>query len=305
MSEIEVTIERYRSSEEAERGLMEYYDKPDLVNEKIRSLTIDMAIHDGRLWAEASIALTEPLTPDELNTLREYIEGQYSDGWGEGFEQQDIKIEDGVLHVHLWKSGDEFYIDTQEQFAERLGIILPADALSQSAMAKESSEVMQPNLEELEQRLRDRLEKNYNVYKREMMDLSKDKLFEAAAEIAQIQESYEYFTKEYFFEESEISFLLKFKTPLELISDKWGEQFRDVSTTIRAIFGDQERTLENGGYILASDEPEPASELARNVANNDGKTSVIERIRRAAEEKKERPAAPDIKNNRKKSEEEL
>ncbi len=35
-----------------------------------------------------------------------YISGQYSDGWGEGFEQRDIRVEDGTLYVHFWQDHD-------------------------------------------------------------------------------------------------------------------------------------------------------------------------------------------------------
>ena len=40
--------------------------------------------------------------------LCDYITGQYSDGWGEGFEQRDIPVEAGTLNVHFWQYGKDF-----------------------------------------------------------------------------------------------------------------------------------------------------------------------------------------------------
>ena len=39
----------------------------------------------------------------EQAALCDYISGQYSDGWGEGFEQRDIRVDDGTLAVHFWQ----------------------------------------------------------------------------------------------------------------------------------------------------------------------------------------------------------
>ena len=43
---------------------------------------------------------------DGLSELCEYLTGQYSDGWGEGFEQQEIPVEGGELCIHFWRPID-------------------------------------------------------------------------------------------------------------------------------------------------------------------------------------------------------
>ena len=57
----------------------------------------------------------------EKDTLKEFITGQASDGWCEGFEQREISVDDGgELYVHFWNS-DEWSIHTeQELFAPKL-----------------------------------------------------------------------------------------------------------------------------------------------------------------------------------------
>lgn len=49
--------------------------------------------------------------------IKDYIEGQASDGWGEEFEQREIQVEGGELYVHLWQS-EGWSIQTE---AERFG----------------------------------------------------------------------------------------------------------------------------------------------------------------------------------------
>jgi len=40
--------------------------------------------------------------------------GQYSDGWGEGFEQKQIKISQGELMVSFWDCNN-YYIHTEQE----------------------------------------------------------------------------------------------------------------------------------------------------------------------------------------------
>jgi len=120
--EIRAALLRERMQDEEPRGLMTYYHEADSVDKKVHSMYVDVEVHDEKLWGVATLELTEPLTTEELATLQDYLTGQYSDGFGEGFEQRDIKIDRGELNVSLWSYEDEFYIVTERVFRQRLGL---------------------------------------------------------------------------------------------------------------------------------------------------------------------------------------
>lgn len=108
-SEIKEAIEKYNAigNEEGKPcNLMDYFHGSAAVKEKVISAVPSVKQKDGVLYGCTTLELTTFLEQPETEELYEYVTGQYSDGWGEGFEQQEIQVGDGEIYVHFWQSDD-------------------------------------------------------------------------------------------------------------------------------------------------------------------------------------------------------
>ena len=84
-------LERY-----GEDDLMQYFNGSESIQGKIQSAVVTIENKDGILYGCTKLELNELLSQEELQEFTEYITGQYSDGWGEGFEQRDIEVDGGI-----------------------------------------------------------------------------------------------------------------------------------------------------------------------------------------------------------------
>ena len=122
---ITAALLKNRMPEESERGIMHWYDRDDTVNTKVKSVVFTVENRDRQLWGVAECRIQGELTDVELDTLKEYISGQASDGWGEGFEQREIQTDEGELYVSLWSFRDWEIMTEQERFTPKVANGLP------------------------------------------------------------------------------------------------------------------------------------------------------------------------------------
>ena len=95
--------------------LMQYYHEDDSLRSKVIRAVPSVDEVNGELVGSLCVDTNAELTAEEQAKLCDYISGQYSDGWGEGFEQREIDVGDGSLCVHFWQpTGFELKRDVPE-----------------------------------------------------------------------------------------------------------------------------------------------------------------------------------------------
>ncbi len=109
-------IEKEKLPDEGERGLAVYLD--DTLSEKIHSIHPSVEEWNDELWGVTEVQIHSALTPSEYTELTDWLSGQFSDGWGEGFEQREIKVEDGELYISFWEAGDRFFIKPEDELKD-------------------------------------------------------------------------------------------------------------------------------------------------------------------------------------------
>ncbi len=115
--QIEEALESYQTRDIC---LAEYVGNHSGLKDKLAFVEWNVEEVRGTLYGRIDCYITEELTPVETESLRDAIEGQNSDGFGEGFEQREIRIDEGDLYVSFWNSGDSYFLETEDEFYERI-----------------------------------------------------------------------------------------------------------------------------------------------------------------------------------------
>ena len=103
--------------------MVDYFDEYDskTAKAKLRSMIWGFESVDGCLYGKVDVTLSEELTEEEVIAVKDYICGQNSDGLGEGFEQQVIRISyDVEIYVSFWHHGDDYWIYDEDEFDSKI-----------------------------------------------------------------------------------------------------------------------------------------------------------------------------------------
>ena len=101
-----------------------YYSGSNALVRKLRSAVWGFERRGNELYGCITVETAGELTAEQEADLKQWIEGQNADGIGEGFEQQEIEIDSewsgGRIYVSFWNSDEDYFIDNEAEFFERL-----------------------------------------------------------------------------------------------------------------------------------------------------------------------------------------
>lgn len=100
--------------DERKRGLIAYTDSKHLA-EKVYSVFPSVETRDGDLYGAITVKSYGELDRADLIELTEDIEGQLADGFGEGFEQHEIRLGEDVVYISFWNSEDDYFIKPESE----------------------------------------------------------------------------------------------------------------------------------------------------------------------------------------------
>ena len=90
------------------------------LKEILVSVEWDVERIDYALYGRIDVVTKRRMTPKERAEIIDWITGQNSDGFGEGFEQRRIKCYLGTFSVSFYNSSDEYFVYPETEFKKKI-----------------------------------------------------------------------------------------------------------------------------------------------------------------------------------------
>lgn len=118
----EYAIRELLENEQAclEDEMAQFFNEDDNIKEKLVSAVWNVDEYDGKLYGKINCSFTEELTEKEMETFKDWLVGQCSDGFGEHFEQQPIETEEGDLFVSFWNFSDNYFLCSEDELDDHI-----------------------------------------------------------------------------------------------------------------------------------------------------------------------------------------
>jgi len=109
-------IEHFKIASLMDKGLMAYFDESETVSAKVTYAYPKVEEYNNELFGVMVAHVKGELNENEIKILTDYFCGQFSDGWGESFEQHPIRTDDGDIYASFWHSSKDYFIKPEEEF---------------------------------------------------------------------------------------------------------------------------------------------------------------------------------------------
>lgn len=111
--------EDLNSDEDAvKRGLAAYFHNENL-DKKVYSAVPRVETRGGDIYGVITVRSYGELSKAEMIDLINDLTGSLADGWGEGYEQREIKLGDDTAYISFWNSDDYYLKPESEVFPEQ------------------------------------------------------------------------------------------------------------------------------------------------------------------------------------------
>lgn len=109
-----VLADLYSDKDAVERGLAAYFHDENL-DQKVLSAMPGVESRNGDIYGVITVKSYGELNKVEMIDLVNDLTGQLSDGFGEGFEQREVRLGDDNVYISFWDYDDDYFLKPESE----------------------------------------------------------------------------------------------------------------------------------------------------------------------------------------------